>query len=51
MEQGRYADAKVVAGDQIAAGDSSQSFVMITHTADSAQAAAAPPGSVSLHLH
>jgi hypothetical protein len=51
LEQGDYADAKVVVSDQIAAGDSSQSFVKIAHAADSAQAAAAPPGSVSLHLH
>jgi hypothetical protein len=51
LEQGDYADAKVVVSDQIAAGDSSQSFVTIAHAADSAQAAAAPPGSVSLHLH
>jgi hypothetical protein len=51
LEQGDYADAKVVVSDQIAAGDSSQSFVKIAHAADSAQGAAAPPGSVSLHLH
>ena len=51
LEEGHYADAKVVVSDQIAAGDSSQSFVTIAHAADSAQAAAAPPGSVSLHLH
>ena len=51
VEQGQYADAKVVVRDQIAAGDSSVAIVTIEHTADSAQAAAAPAGSVSLHLH
>jgi len=51
VEQGHYADAKVVVSDEIAAGDSSESFVKIGHAADSAQAAAAPLGSVSLHLH
>jgi protein O-mannosyl-transferase len=51
LEEGHYADAKVVVSDEIAAGDSSQSFVRIGRTADSAQAASAPPGSVSLHLH
>ena len=51
LEEGHYADAKVVVSDEIAAGDSSQSFVKIAHTADSAQAASAPAGSVSLHLH
>ncbi|HEY2164072.1 MAG TPA: glycosyltransferase family 39 protein [Gemmatimonadaceae bacterium] len=51
VEEGHYADAKVVVRDQIAAGDSSDAFVTIAHTADSAQTAAAPPGSVSLHLH
>ena len=51
VEEGHYADAKVVVSDEIAAGDSSQSFVRIGRTADSAQAASAPPGSVNLHLH
>ena len=51
VEQGHYADAKVVVRDQIAAGDSSTTLVTIAHTADSAEAAAAPAGSVSLHLH
>jgi len=51
LEEGHYADAKVVVSDEIAAGDSTQSFVTIAHAADSAQAAAAPPGTVSLHLH
>ena len=51
MEEGHYADAKAVVTDQIAAGDSSAAFTRIEHTADSAQGAAAPAGSVSLHLH
>jgi hypothetical protein len=51
VEQGHYADAQVVARDQIASGDSSGAIARIAHTADSAEAAAALPGSVSLHLH
>jgi hypothetical protein len=51
IEEGHYADAKPVASDQIAAGDSVAAFSTIAHTADSAEAVSAPPGSVSLRLH
>ncbi len=49
LEPGYYADAKSVAVDEIAAGDSSEAFETLAHTADSALAAAAPAGRVTLH--
>jgi hypothetical protein len=50
LEEGDYADAKAVAGDEMSAGDSSSALRTIELTADSARVANAPPGSISLHL-
>src|SRR5262249_23915869 len=51
LEQGQYADAKVVVRNQMEAGDSSVAIVTLERTADSAQAAAAPAGTGRLHPH
>ncbi len=50
LEEGDYVEAKSVASEEIAAGDSSMAFPRLVHTADSAQAVSAPVGSVTLHL-
>ena len=49
IEEGHYVEAKAIAHTEIVAGDTTTAFRQIQAVADSAEAVAAPPGSVNLH--